>query len=142
LTGLGVTLAAAHVVRSEDWASAWKRQTAILAEAPVAGLRNTPQGAIIVFINPLSVNGAPIFTEAWDLSSAIPWKYPDIQGRAFWVYHPKEGALDWDGTQLRYGARPALAESRDVYLWQPAQHIFTRAAGGFHVTPQMTVEPD
>lgn len=140
LAGLGGSLAFAHVLRSRDWAAAWNMETTILAEAPVADLRSTPPGATIVFAGPSYVNGAPVFTAAWDLNSAMPWKYPSLQGRRFVVYNPYAGALAWDGSKLAYGRAHPLAETRDVYVWQPAQRNFTRATGPFRILQDLTVE--
>jgi hypothetical protein len=86
------------------------------------------------------VNGAPVFTAAWDLNSAMPWKYPSLQGRRFVVYNPYAGALAWDGSKLAYGRAHPLAETRDVYVWQPAQRNFTRATGPFRILQDLTVE--
>jgi hypothetical protein len=140
LAGLGGSLAFAHVLRSRDWAAAWSMETTILADAPLADLRSTPPGATVVFAGQAYVNGAPIFTAAWDLNSAMPWKYPSLQGRTFVVYNPYAGALAWDAGKLAYGRAHPLAETRDVYIWQPARRSFTRATGPFRIRPDLTVE--
>jgi hypothetical protein len=142
LAGLGGSLAFAHVLRSRDWAAAWNMETTILAEAPLADLRRTPPGATIVFAGQSYVNGAPVFTAPWDLNSAMPWKYPVLQGRTFVVYNPYAGALEWDGSRLVYGQAHPIADTRDVYLWLHAQHGFTRATRPFRIRPDLTVESD
>jgi hypothetical protein len=95
-----------------------------------------------VFAGQSYVNGAPVFTAPWDLNSAMPWKYPVLQGRTFVVYNPYAGALEWDGSRLVYGQAHPIAETRDVYLWLPAQHGFTRATRPFRIRPDLTVESD
>jgi hypothetical protein len=139
LIALGGTLGIAHVLRSEDWAAAWTLQNEILAEAPLAELKNTPADSTIVFVNPLYVNGAAVFTEAWDLKAAMPWKYPELEGRTFLVYRPHSGTLAWDGGQLAFSGQPPLA-THDIYLWQPARRSFARAAAAFTVHQDLIVD--
>lgn len=112
LIALGISIAVAHVVRMNDWAAAWEIERRDLDEAPMAEIGNTARDATIVFGDPLKVDGAPIFTEFWDLNTAMHWKYPGLQGRAFVV----------DRSQIS-GRGP-------VYIWKPSQHSFARASGG------------
>lgn len=109
---LGATIAAGHVMRMKDWAAAWAIEKADLDEAPVAEMEKTAGDATIVFGDPQKVDGAPIFTEVWDLNAAMHWKYPGLGGRSFVV----------DQSQISGGGA--------VYLWKPSQHSFSRAGGG------------
>lgn len=136
---LGATLATGHVARMEEWATAWKLQQKLLAEAPIGELRQTPEGATILLINRPTVNGAPIFTAPWDLNAAMPWKYPFLEGRVFRVYDPKGGTLSWDGRQLAYeGDLPAETAS-ELYVWRPAQGSFRKASAPFRVLRNLEV---
>jgi hypothetical protein len=128
LAGLGATLAAGHLWRLADWAAAWRLETKVLAQAPVEELRKTPANARILFVNRPSVNGAPAFSVGWDLSYAMPWKYPSLEGRVFLVYNPRDGTLTWDGRTLAYSRTGSIATATELYLWKPA---IEPAAGSF-----------
>jgi hypothetical protein len=148
----GAALAAGHVLRLVDWASAWKLQKEILAEAPVAELRATPPDATILYVNRTSVNRALIFDAPWDLNAAMPWKYPFLEGRVFFVYNPRRGTLSWDGHKLAYErghmvetsgeliAPAAELTDKDLYVWRPAQRSFDQARAPFRVLRNLEVE--
>jgi hypothetical protein len=140
LVALGVALGVAQTQRCHDWASAWKRVCKILAEAPVTELRKTPPDSTILLVNTRDISGAPVFTAEWDLTAAIPWTYPEIQGRTFVVYNPWESTLAWQGYRLVYAGGHVLAETHDLYLWQPAQPSFARVVGPFHVGTDLVVK--
>lgn len=140
LVALGSTLVIAHLLRLSEWATAWRLEKKILAEAPLEDLRRTQTEADILYINPLSVNGAPLFTAFWDLGSAMTWKYPLLRGRVFVVYDPHDGIMTWDGEQLAYrGQRPFLAAAA-LYVWMPAGRKFWRAHEPFRVRQDLTLE--
>ena len=61
-------LAVGQVLRASDWVTAWNLQKKILAEAPISDLKRTEPDAQIVILNPLDVNGAPIFAATWDIN--------------------------------------------------------------------------
>jgi hypothetical protein len=140
LVALGSTLAIAHLLRLGEWATAWRLETKILAEAPLEDLRRTPTEAAILYINPVSVNGAPIFTALWDLGSAMCWKYPFLRGRIFVVYGPRDGIMTWDGERLAYGGRRPFLATAALYVWMPASGRFWRAHEPFRVRRDLTLE--
>jgi hypothetical protein len=133
LIAMGGTLAAGHLLRAGDWAAAWSIEKKDLAEAPLAQFEKMPRDANVVFDDPLEVHGAPIFTEIWDLNSAMHWKYPQVGERTFVVYQRQNGALRWDGDRLAYEGQPAFGRTRDVYIWKPSQATLTRATGPFQM---------
>lgn len=137
----GAALAAGHVLRLVDWATAWKLQKEILAEAPLTELRATPPHATILLVNRLSVNRATIFAAPWDLNAAMPWKYPFLEGRIFRVYNAKGGTLSWDGQKLVYQRGGESETASDLYIWRPAQRVFEKAREPFRVRPSLQVEP-
>jgi len=124
---LGLTLAAGHVMRLADWATAWELQKQLLAAAPVEELRKTPASATILLINRTAVNRVPIFSTSWDLNGAMPWKYPFLSGRFFRVYAPSQGDLEWDGQRLVYPRGGESETASDLYVWRAADGSVTRA---------------
>lgn len=139
LAGLGLCLAAGQVLRAGDWATAWTLEERILAQAPIAELNRTEQDAQIVFLNPLDVNGAPIFAASWDINQAILLTYPVLRSRTFVIYSHWAGRMKWDGKQLSYENQPAFVTTDHVYLWRPSDGSFWRPTGPFVVNPDLTV---
>jgi hypothetical protein len=137
--GVGLCLAAGQVYRAVDWATAWTLQNKMLAETPVAELKRTEQDARIVILNPLSVNGAPIFAAPWDINHAMPWAYPFLRSRKFIMYNHWEGPMKWNGKKLSYEDQPDLETTEAVYLWRPSDARFWRPAGPFVVNQDLTV---
>ena len=133
LGGLGITLVTGHLLRLAEWAAAWRLETKILADAPVDDLRKTPPNATILYVNRLSVYGAPIFAAPWDLNAAMPWKYPFLTGRIFLVYDSGEGTLTWGGRKLAYQGRASFQTPTDLYVWIPMEARFFRAGGSFRI---------
>jgi hypothetical protein len=138
-SGLGLCLAVGQVLRAADWGTAWSRQQRILAEAPISDLKRTERDARIVVLNPLDVNGAPIFASPWDITRSMEITYPLLQGRSFVLYSPWSGPMKWDGKQLSYEGQPALETADAVYLWLPSDVSFWRPSGPFVINQDMTV---
>ena len=141
LAGFGLCLAVGQVLRASDWVTAWSQQQRILVEAPVSDLKRTEPNARIILVNPLGVNGAPVFAAPWDINSAITWTYPFLQGRRIIVYSPWGGVMKWDGTHLSYVGQPPLDTGAALYLWRPADMSFWRPAGPFVINLNLTIEP-
>jgi hypothetical protein len=140
LAGFGLCLAAGQVLRADDWVTAWSLQQKMLAEAPVSDLKRTGPDARIVILNPLDVNGAPIFGAPWDIYHAIPWAYPFLRSRKFIMYSPINGPMKWNGKELSYEGQAALEITPEVYLWRPSDISFWRPAGPFVIHQNLTVE--
>jgi hypothetical protein len=138
--GLGVVLAMAHLVRLNDWATAWHLQEQILAEAPVERIAATEEKAIILTVSPYSVNGAPVFAAPWDLIHAMELTHPRVPRRKFMIYNPWLGTLTWDGKQLSYASTPPQTVEF-LYVWNPEGREFHRAVQPFRVNQDMTVVP-
>jgi hypothetical protein len=142
LAGFGVCLAVGQVLRAGDWVTAWDLQKKILAEAPVSDLRRTEPDARIILVNPLEVNGAPVFAASWDINNAIQWAYPFlVRRRQIIVYNPWEGPMKWDGIRLSYAGQPPRETATTLYLWRPSDLSFWRAAGPFVINQNLTIEP-
>lgn len=140
LAGLGICLAVGQVLRASDWVTAWDLQKKILAEAPISEMKRTEKDARIVLVNPMDVNGAPVFAAEWDINNAIAWAYPFLQSRRFIVYNKWVGQMKWDGSQLSYVGQPPLATTA-VYLWRPLDMTFWRPSGPFVINQNLSVEP-
>jgi hypothetical protein len=162
LAGFGLCLAVGQVLRASDWVTAWSLQQKVLAEAPVSDFKRTEPDARIILVNPFDVNGAPVFGEATDINTAIPWAHPvlrqnfpqrltsdevrtfvhkDPRRRWIIVYNPWEGPMKWDGSQLSYAGQPPLETGAALYLWSPPDRSFWRPAGPFVINQNLTVEP-
>lgn len=138
--GLGLALSAAHLVRLNDWATAWRLQQKFLAEAPVERIAATEKRALILTVLPIDVNGAPVFAAPWDLSHALPLTHPRVRGREFMIYSKWGGPLTWDGKQLSYaGGQPRTVEV--LYIWKPEWREFYRAVQPLQVNQDLTVVP-
>jgi hypothetical protein len=135
----GIILGIAHTVRGLDWASAWTQQNHILQSAPVEQLLTAAPGATVVLINPLTVNGAPIFSAPWDINYALPLTYPVLENRPITIYSTWLGPMIWDGDHLGYRSRDPVANTRDVYLWIPAEYAFRRAVHPFQIGQDLKV---
>ncbi len=140
LAGFGLCLAAGHVLRAGDWATAWNLQKQYLAEAPISDLKRTEKDAQIIILAPLDVNGAPVFAAYWDVNHAIPWAYPFLRSRLFVVYNHWAGPLKWNGRQLSYPDLP-IGAADSVYFWRPSDVSFWRPAGPFVINQDLTVDP-
>lgn len=140
LGAFGTTLAVSDLLRAGDWATAWRLQQKILREAPVEELKKTPSGARILYVNPLDVNGAPIFSAPWDINHAMPLTYPFLGDRRFVVYSPWGGTMTWDGSRLAYQNQPPIETVSSLYVWTPSNMSFRKAAGPIRILQNFTVE--
>ncbi len=122
----GVIVGVAHTARTLDWANAWTQQQEILRNAPVDRMQAMEADADVLMLNPLTVNGAPIFAAPWDINHALPLTYPTLQNRRIIIYNPWVGPLDWDGNRLAYGGQTPLATTRHLYIWTPLARSFRR----------------
>ena len=121
------------------WAAAWTQQNHILQSAPVEQLRPAAPGATVVLINPLSVNGAPIFAAPWDINHALVLTYPVLENHPITVYSSWSGPMNWDGDRLMYSGQIPVAYTRNVYLWIPAESAFRRADRPFQIGQDLKV---
>lgn len=135
----GICLGIAHTFRTLDWADAWIRQNDVLRDVPVEQMSNAKRGAMIILINPLSVNGAPIFGATWDINTAVPVTYPVLAGHPITIYSMWLGPMYWDGEQLRYDMQHPVAKTSDVYLWRPLDHFFVHATRPFEIGMDLSV---
>jgi hypothetical protein len=121
LAGFGLCLAVGQVLRADDWATAWRLQKKILAEAPVSALKRTELNAAIILVNPREVNGAPVFAASWDINNAILWAYPSLRQR----YPQQPTALTLDEVKAEYwldaytADAPKHAQRRQIIVYNP-----------------------
>ena len=135
----GVCLGAAHTFRTLDLADAWSRQKDILKAVPVEQMSKTEPDASIIFIDTLTIKGAPVFAASWDINTALPLSYPVLEGHRITIYSAWSGPMSWDGEQLRYDVEHPIAKTRNVYLWRPADHSFYRATQPFEIETDLRI---
>lgn len=130
----GVCLLIGYSARLREWESAWVREQSILRNAPMAVLREAPAGATILYLNDLTINGAPLFCADWDLSRAMPLTYPETRDLQFVVYSHWLGPMAWGGRELVYtnGSAPSRAAAV-VYIWDGKNQQIRRASNPFVV---------
>lgn len=136
---IGGCLVAGQVKLAGDWATSWRMQQRILAEAPVSEMKKTEPDASILLVSPLDFNGAPIFCAPWDLNNAMPLTYPVLQGRTFVVYSRWGGPMEGDQKTLGYTGQPPLANGPAVYVWRPLERSFWKPAGHFTVHQDLSI---
>jgi len=135
----GVIVGAGHTVRALDWAGAWTQQQEILRSAPLEQLQAVEADAAVVIVNPLDVNGAPIFAAPWDINNALPLTYRTLKKRTITVYSHWGGPMVWDGNRLAYAGEALLVATRHVYLWIPADRSFRRADRPFQIGTDLSI---
>jgi hypothetical protein len=95
--------------------------------------------AAVLMVNPLTVNGAPIFAAPWDINHALPLRYRTLASRTVIIYSPWVGPMVWDGYRLTYMGLPPLATTHHIYVWVPLDRSFRRADRPFQVGQNLTV---
>jgi hypothetical protein len=132
----GVCLAVGNLVRTREWAEAWRQQQKVLAEAPAAAMAGTAPGSTILYVNPTDVNGAPILAAPWDINQAMPLYHPGTERLVFVVYDPSRGSLISNGTDLRYESGLVLESNpKNLHVWIPRTGSYYRAIQPFRVNP-------
>ncbi len=135
-TALRITLVIAaaalmvgHLQRAFDWATAWRLQEKLLAEAPVPEMRKMEAGAAVLVIKPYMFHDVPTFSAPWDINAAMLLTHPATAGHEFVVYNPWLGPLKWSGRQLAYSSVAATAATTiaNLYIWRPVEREFFKA---------------
>jgi hypothetical protein len=135
----GVCLAAGNLLRTREWAEAWRQQQKILAEAPDREMARTASGSAVLYVNPIDVGGAPILAAPWDINRAMPLYHPGTERLLFVVYDPSRGRLISNGTDLRYESGLILESNpKNLHVWAPRTGSYYRAIQPFRVDPDFS----
>jgi hypothetical protein len=121
-------LAAATLHRVQDWAQAWQIQQTILRNVPIAALRNTSSGAVILYVGPFRHQGVTIFESTWDLDGAMKFTYPDMAQRSFFPARD-DWNTTWDGevvNQANAGGNVNHFKANEVWLWDADRRTVVR----------------
>jgi hypothetical protein len=137
----GICLAAGNLLRARDWAEAWQQERQILRDAPVAQLAATAPGSTVLYIHPISVDGAPILSAPWDINTAMPLYHPSTGSVHFVVYVPLWGNLISNGRDLRYtNGQVAESNTTNLHVWIPRTAAYYKAVRPFLVHQDYTIE--
>ena len=115
-----------HLQRAFDWATGWRLQQQLLAEAPVPEMKKMEPGAAVLLVKPFSFHGVPTLNAPWDINAAMSLTHPATAGHEFIVYNPWLGPLKWSGGQLAYSSL-VVSKLAPLYIWRPFEHEFFKA---------------
>ncbi len=80
-----VALMGGHLQRAFDWATGWRLEEKILAEAPVPEMKKMEAGAAVLLVKRFNFHGVPTFSAPWDINAAMSLTHPATVGNA--VHH-------------------------------------------------------
>jgi hypothetical protein len=136
----GVCLVAGNLLRTREWAEAWRQQQRILREAPDAAMARTASGSTVLYVNPIDVGGAPVLAAPWDINQAMPLCHPGTERLLFVVYDPSRGSLISNGTDLRYQSGLILERNpKNLHVWIPRTGSYYGAIRPFRVNPDFSI---
>ena len=93
-----------HLQRAFDWATGWRLEQQLLAEAPVQEMKKMEAGAAVLLVKPFNFHGVPTLSAPWDINAAMSLTHPATAGHEFIVYNPWLGSIKWSGGQLAYSS--------------------------------------
>jgi hypothetical protein len=120
------------------WAGSWRLQQSVLADVPVADLRRSSPGSVVLFCGPQTYEGVTVFESTWDLNSAVHFRYPDFDSRFFYPAR-SDWVTKWDGTYLetRAGAgRVYEKHVNEVWVWNHDLRHAEPAKPGLRIPPE------
>jgi hypothetical protein len=99
IAGLSLAaLAAANLLRMNEWARAWQLARSTLAAVPADELQRASNDAVVLHVGPWQVAGVIPVAQKWAMSQAVWSAYPDLRRLRF--YAARDFATSWDGVTL------------------------------------------
>ena len=92
-----------------------------------------------MYANKLDRNGAPIFAQWYDITTAVGITRPDLAHLKFIVYNYWLGPMKWTGKELLQADAPNIETSSDLYLWRPSANSFARMTDPFRLNQDLSV---
>ena len=127
-----------HLQRAFDWATGWRLQEQLLAEAPVPEMKKMEAGAAVLLVKPFNFHGVPTFSAPWDINTGMSLTHPATVGHEFIVYNPWLGPLKWSGGQLAYPSLVVINLAH-LYIWRPYEREFFKAPGYLRVDEDLSL---